>query len=378
MKIKFLPLILLVGLYGCDDTSVDQVAKSCTDAGVDGNNQDYCACVSTAVEPSAELLAFYSGLSDLRGNVVSVGDLVSKGSIEVTIQSTSTSNESICKSEGDSTASSLGSRLVNVVCMEMGEYGLVNSEDPSVCGAKTVEESRGKVEAIYSYGCSYLGAPDSSEFLTLTMKLRNGGAAREKLLTWVGATPGAPYITPEENATLTPQQSRERFLALVEEQRNYMPPPVSPYETVDSDLERWEEMLSQVKNEGLFEFGSLLWVKVQEEDVEKEEIGSIVNHNRSDFLKRNQSLSAGEEILSKVTFLTPADQPTGLYWSPDAGGTLVNLNNNPVSEKLLAALFPDKYSLILDEIGTDISSSIRERCQSQIHEGDTVNALDLL
>ena len=92
MKSRFLPLILLFGLFGCDDTTVDQVAKSCINAGVNGNNQDYCACVSTAVEPSAELLAFYSGLSDLRQNVVSVGDLVSKGPIEVTIQSTSTSN----------------------------------------------------------------------------------------------------------------------------------------------------------------------------------------------------------------------------------------------------------------------------------------------
>ena len=363
MKTKFLPLILVVGLYGCDDTTVDQVAKSCLDAGVDGNNQDYCACVSTAVEPSAELLAFYSGLSDLRGNVVSVGDLVSKGPIEVTIQSTSTSNESICKSEGDATASSLGSMVANVICVTMGDDGRIfESDDPSVCGAKTVEEVSGPVEAFYEYGCSYLGAPESSQFLTMTLQLKNSADTLEGLLTRVGSATGVYAVTPEQALEMARNASK----------------PISPYESVDPMKQLQENTLSMVRDKGAFSFGKLVRVNPEIGESTRKEITSIVNHDRFDYLKEGQNLSSGEQILSKIAFLTELDTTLETFWSPGDGDALVNLDGVVVSEKLLSTLYPDQYSEILSAVDNDVRLAMENSCEPTFVQDSGVNALDLL
>ena len=363
MKIKFLPLFLLFGLFGCDDTTVDQVAKSCTDAGVDGNNQNYCACVSTAVEPSAELLAFYSGLSDLRGNVVSVGDPVSKGPVEVTIQSTSTSKESICKSEGDSAVSTLGSMIANVTCVKMGDDGQVfTSNDPSVCGAKTAEETLGKVEASYEYGCSYLSAPDSSQFLTMTLQLKNSADTQEGLLKRVGEATGVYAVTPDQAREMVRNASK----------------PISPYESVDPMKQLRESMLSTVRDKGTFSFGKLVRINPEIGASTRKEVTNVVNHDRFDFLKENQNLSSGEQILSKIAFLTELDETLETFWSPGDGDALVNLDGVVVSEKLLSTLYPDQYLELSSAVDNDVRLAMENSCEPTVVEDSGLNALELL
>ena len=135
---------------------------------------------------------------------------------------------------------------------------------------------------------------------------------------------------------------------------------------------------SSVRDKGSFSFGKLVRVNPEIGASTRKEVTNIVNHERFDYIKEDQKLSGGEQILSKVAYLTELDKTLKTFWSPGNGDKLVNLDGAVISEKLLSTLYPNQYSKLLSAVDDDVRIVMKKSCQPTFIRESGVKALDLL
>ena len=364
MKSRIIGLVSLTLLFGCDSTTVDQVISGCVGANISGNDESYCSCIGSAVKPSEDLIQFYKGLADIRDQVKDIGESVTKSTVKVTIQNHLQSKESICKSETDSKLNAMKNKVMAVSCTQFDDNGMVYmSEDPAVCGTTTSGAMMGSENDYLFFvdGCSYTTAPDNTKFHTLTLSVNNIGE-KEVLLLGQTAEKTGVYAVSHDDAIKMAMQA----------------PTPSPYETVDPGAQMREIRLSLVRDQGSFTFGELVQVDPQMGRSSKSKVVNVINHNRFDFLKAGQTLSAGEDILSKVAFLAPESENKSAFWAPNKGDIMVNLSGIPVSESLLAALYNDNYSEVSTLLDQKTRAVMSSSCEPDLSIQSEVDALDLL
>jgi hypothetical protein len=386
------PCVLFI-LSGCDSTTEESVKAACAGAGVADYDEPYCDCALTNLSPSKEMLHFYLEIGELKSQIARPNERVSHGALAATIQSSRSSIESACKEEGTSDQNTLTSLVPNRICITGDENGNTwQTDDPEICGETTPAADTTNPPTLYPAGCSYLDAPSSQAFLTLTAKVENASQESQSVLRPQASNPKmmgnssecASLEAPDKVAacmqnTLTSLQAN--VMAGVRQSQattaNALALQPNPYATDQSSFDLLNETsLELVRSTGDFGFGKV--VEIHSDGLTTTTVSKIINHQREDFFSATQRLEPQGNILSQVSFLVSSLEGYHRFWVSDSG-VPVNLDGAKISSTTLALLFPEAFKALQDLMGPDIVRTL-ESCistkPSKAVEGK--DALDLL